>query len=613
MIRTALTCAAVAICFPALAVEAGFTYNSSGMDPYGFGYTKSQVYDVGVAIGSPALTGRQILGFSVPVFDSEYVGEVKAWLSAELSVSKLSSEFTPDIACYDAAVSDGVLTFSFPEPYVIPESGVYVGYSFAVSDVPESAGSLPVAVVDGNTSGGLWLHAAISQKKWADLAARNNIVSAMTVTVAGDLPGDAVAFSIAGDHIYAAKEESSTVVVNIVNQGVNGISSFDYSYSVAGIDKSGYCELPSPLPGVLGMGCEVEIGIDPIAALGDYDLEFEVTAVNGNKDVGAENKAVSLFTVQPFVAVYRPLIEEYTGRACGWCPRGYVMFEQMNLYHGDQFVGLAYHNYNNDGMTCVEDLPFSASGAPTCFLNRGNGVDPDRIPDMWMKVRDSNTPADVKVDLEWTDDSRTCLKATASARFLYDMPDNNYLFSIALLADRLSDEKWGQSNGYADFDMSPAYNSPYWDLFIGKGNPVMGLEYNDVVVYYKEISGVDGSLPESVVADTWYEFTYYIPVDDVKTVDGKDVVSDFDKTRAVAIVLDGSTGKPLNSASSLYPDGTHHEPLPSSVSELKPEVSSLWVRYIDLQGREMRSPSGGIFIRLEGFSDGSVKSSKVVK
>lgn len=613
MSRKILFGALVAMSLSSVAAEVDFSYNSGGLDPYGYGYSKPQEYDVAVALDAPDMVGKQVLGFSVPVFAADYVLQPKAWLSNELSVSKLDSKFSPDLVCYDVVVKDGMIDFTFSEPYTVPESGVFVGYSFSFSDVPESSGLKPVAVADGNKAGGLWLHAGTSQKRWADISGRYEIVSAMTVRLAGDFPSDAAGCEIVGDRIYAARGESSVLNVNVVNSGSNGVSSFDYRYTVSGIEKSGTCTLPEPLPGILGRETQVAVDIDPVAELGEFDLRFCVTGVNGKSNGAGDSVAECGLTVQPFVAVYRPLVEEYTGRGCGWCPRGYVMLEQMHLYYGDQFVGLAYHNYNNDGMSCVEKLPFNASSAPACFFNRGATLDPGQIPAAWVKAKDNNTPADVQVWLEWADDSRTMLRATARTRFIYDIPENEYLFSFALIADGLTEATWGQSNSYGDYEMSDAYDSPYWDLFIGKGSPVTGLVYNDVVVYYKEISGVQGSLPADIKAEEWYEFSYEIPVDEVKTLGGVDVVKDFDKTRMVAIVLDGKTGKPLNCASSIYPDGSEPQPLPTAVGVVSSDVATVAVRYFDLHGREVSVPVKGVYVEVMQMSDGSVVSKKIMR
>ncbi|MCM1489341.1 MAG: hypothetical protein NC095_00735 [Muribaculum sp.] len=593
------------------AAEIGFSYNSSDADPYGYGYSKPQVYDIGIALDSESLIGSKIVSFSVPVFSSPYVSDVKVWLSRELTTSKLDSKFTADIATYDVSLTDGEINFTFPTPYEIPEGGIYLGYSFNISGFPEGSSPAPVAVVDGNTTGGLWLHAETSQKRWADFAGRSGIVSAMEVTLDGSFPENSATANVVSEHIYAAKGETSFAKINVCNWGLRGISSVEYQFSVDGQTSSSTYEFETPVPAVFGRTAEFEAEIPAIDKLGEYNYEFKVIKVNGEDCESMSQSSSCPFTVQPFVAVYRPLVEEYTGRSCGWCPRGYVMLEQMNLYYGDQFVAMAYHNYGSDGMTCVSTIPFSASGAPMCSFNRSNSVDPDMIPALWTRAKDNNTPADVKVSLEWADESKTILRANAKVRFINDIPESDYLFSIALVADGLSNDKWGQSNGYGDYEMSPQYESPYWDLFIGKGSPVMGLEYNDVVVYYKEMSGVEGSLPASIVAGIWYDFSYDIPVADVKTTSGNDVVSNFDKTRAVAVVVNGKNGKPLNCASSIYPDGTVPEPMPSVVESLEESSSVTDTLYFDFQGRLVVHPKHGLYIRAERLSDGSLRTSKI--
>ncbi|MCM1225385.1 MAG: hypothetical protein NC548_64160, partial [Lachnospiraceae bacterium] len=591
-------------CLSTSAAEIGFSYNSEGETPRAYGYTKPQIYDIGIALDSETVVGSKIISLSVPVFNDAYISDVKVWLSKELTTSKLDSKFTPDIASYDATVEDGVVKFVFPEPFEIPEDGVFLGYSFSCTDFPSSVTPAPVAVVDGNTPGGLWFHAETSQKRWADYSGRNNIVSAMDVTLDGTFPADKATAGVLSDHVYAAKGEPSTAKISVCNWGLNGISSVEYSYSINGVEATANYKFDTPVPAVLGRIAEFDAEVPAVDSLGEYEYEFKVTKVNGVEC--PSQSAVCPVTVQPFVAVYRPLVEEYTGRGCGWCPRGYVMLEQMNLYYGDRFVAMAYHNYNNDGMTCVESIPFSASGAPSCSFNRGSSIDPDLIPSQWRRTYENNTIADVQSFIEWADDSHSALKATARVRFIKDLPESDYLFSIALVADGLSNDEWGQSNAYADYNMSQQYESPYWDLFIGKGSPVMGLEYNDVVVYYKDMNGASGSLTESVEAEKWYEYTCVIPVEDVKTVNGQDVVSDFNKTRAISIVVNGKNGKPLNCASSIYPDGSIPEPLPSSVESFGSEVDVVDTLYFDMQGRGVANPAHGLYMGQAQKSVGGV-------
>lgn len=84
------------------------------------------------------------------------------------------------------------------------------------------------------TPGGLWVRADASQKRWADYAGRNKIVSAMTVALDGDFPVNAAVATLADSRVYAAKGEKSSVAVSLVNWGSDGISSFDYQYTLAG-------------------------------------------------------------------------------------------------------------------------------------------------------------------------------------------------------------------------------------------------------------------------------------------------------------------------------------------------------------------------------------------
>lgn len=69
-----------------------------------------------------------------------------AWLSSELKLKRKNGRYlnAPDIAEATATVTDGVLSVSFAEPYVIPAEGVYVGYSFEVIELDAST-SAPVS------------------------------------------------------------------------------------------------------------------------------------------------------------------------------------------------------------------------------------------------------------------------------------------------------------------------------------------------------------------------------------------------------------------------------------------------------------------------------------
>lgn len=592
-----------------------FSYNATGAEPEGYGYKKEQVYSVGVGLGSPELIGKQVMGFTVPVFNTEYVSEVKAWLSMELTASKGNeSTFTPDIASYEATVTDGVLTFNLPEAYTIPEQGVFIGYSFKVSGLPEGTTVQPVAVVDGTTTGGLWIHAGESQKRWADMAKRAKIVSAMIVTLEGDFQAAAASVAIDKEQLYVAENESGSVPVELTNWGTEGISSIEYTYTINGVETQGSYEFETSVPGVFGRKTTVDLDIVPQSERGIFTYDLTVTKVNGKENAASVKSASLPIAVQAFVPVYRPLAEEYTGLHCGWCPRGYVMIEQMKQEHGDKFVALSYHStsYESGAMCCISpsEFPASISGYPAASFNRGTTVDPSDIPALWRMSQSIITPAEVAVDLKWDDATHKKLTATGKVRFANDIPESDYLLTFALVADGLSNPDWGQSNAYADYEATGQYTGPFWDLFVGKGSPVYGLEFNDIVVYYPDIKGIEGSLPESIEAEKWYEYTFEVETDSVKNLKGEHIVKDFGKTRVVAMVVNRIGGKPLNCISSLYPvdkDPTGIESVESS------DATVVKTLYFDLQGRQVARPSNGIFIQRETLSDGTSRTAKVLR
>lgn len=125
------------------------------------------------------------------------------------------------------------------------------------------------------------MRADASQKRWADYAGRNKIVSAMTVALDGDFPVNAAVATLADSRVYAAKGEKSSVAVSLVNWGSDGISSFDYQYTLAGEEHTGSYEFATPVAGVLGRRAEAEVDLAPVAELGEYPLEFKILKING--------------------------------------------------------------------------------------------------------------------------------------------------------------------------------------------------------------------------------------------------------------------------------------------------------------------------------------------
>ncbi|MDE5870451.1 MAG: hypothetical protein K2H22_00680 [Muribaculaceae bacterium] len=589
-----------------------FSYNAYG-DPIGwFGYKKAETYDVAIRIADPGLVGKKVVGLKVPVNGStDNIDGCKGWLSIGLTAETIEnvSVFTPDLAVNEGALAEGFLTVSFTEPCRIPEEGVYIGYSYNVIDVNESDYKT-VAVTDGKDSGGLWIHSSSTQKTWADMTKRNSLVSAMTVFIEGEFLKDP-AVPVFSEELRIAEGEKNSVPLVVANNGSEGIYSIEYAYDISGITKTGMFEFPSPIPPVYGRKGIAAVEIAPVEGLGETSLSLSVVKVNG-KPNEATGAGISIpVIVQKFVPVYRPLVEEYTGLNCGYCPRGYVMLEQMKESYGDRFVGVSYHSsgWEGNAMVCIKDalFPVQPSGYPAASINRNQTIDPSNIPVLWEKCYMNQTQAEIKLDWEWTDDSDSRLKAVANVRFLQDIENSDYRIAFIMLADGLSNPKWVQSNYYSDYQPTGEYSGPFWDLFIGKGEHVTGLKFNDIVVHASDYKGVEGSLPSQIVSGEWYGCSYEVDPQDIVNLSGTHIVEDFDMTRMVAVIVDGRNGKPINCISSSYPSCDNGTEMKFEGEQ--PEA----VLYFDMQGRRIGCPAEGIYIKTEIFNDGSLRTSKIIK
>ena len=134
-----------------------------------------------------------------------------------------------------------------------------------------------------------------------------------------------------------------------------------------------------------------------------------------------------------------------------------------------------------------------------------------------------------------------------------------------------------------------------------------GLTFNDVVVYYKDVKGIEGALPESIAVGETISYNYSVKMEDVVNLGGKQFMNPEAKLHFVAMVLDGNTGYAINSNKSADVAYTT-----VGVDEIGTDAEVKATVYLDLQGRRVDRPQNGIFIKEDTLADGSVRISKVV-
>ena len=587
-----------------------YSMNYTGATPQWTGFDKAQTYSVAIRLDQPGMQGKRITALEVPVPEGANLSDCCGWLSSQLKekTSGTSKVNAPDICSVAGQVSDGVLRVTFAEPYEIPVSGVYVGYSLTVAEASTQEDRNPIAVVPGYLPDGLWMQSTVSQMRWADLGERRQMASAMRVTLEGDFPQNAAVMTLAENYPVVASQ-ASEIEVDVINLGLEPLSSIGYTLEYDGRTEQGTAAIN--VTGGYGWRHKVSLPVEAPAQYGQIPVTGALTAVNESANPLGETQSAGALDVIPFKAVARPLVEEFTGLTCGWCPRGYVMLEQGKYYHGDEFVGISYHStsFEQGAMVIMENsaFPVRATSFPAAAINRGDVIDPGKVLGLWGEYR---TLAEGRVSAEarWQDDAHTVIEGSVSASFIHSLEEAGYTLSVALIADGLSNEKWLQHNAFATNRDEFGCEGPFWDLFVDTEQWIAGLVYNDVVVYYRDVKGIEGSLPSTIEAGEEYGYTFTIPVADVVNIKGECVVKDFDKTRVVAMIL-AKNGRVVDACSSSYLDG---EPFTGIETVAESAGEPVATEYYTLQGQRLSAPCRGIVIRVDRYGDGSIRASKQI-
>ncbi|MDE6511651.1 MAG: hypothetical protein K2L00_06125, partial [Muribaculaceae bacterium] len=319
-----------------------FTYANDEFSVWG--KSKSEIYDVAIRIEDPALVGKKITGIRALVNAYEGFESTSLWLSKELTLVKEGSvkvtvpdvysgvavPVKTDIPGLDHSV--GQMSVSLDAPYELTEEGIYVGYSLTV---PADGYTLtdgqksPVILSPCENPLSLYVRASKDFLKWLPYNDRLGGAAAIYVTLEGELAEYSVGIKELSDAKVAVNQDF-TVNAKLANIGGMSVSSIDYSYSIAGKALEGSLEFSVPVAPSLSGEVSVALPIEKMTELGDFDLNVTIDKVNGQNNDNILASASCQVSVLPFVPVHRPLLEEFTGTWCGWCPRGYIALELLN-------------------------------------------------------------------------------------------------------------------------------------------------------------------------------------------------------------------------------------------------------------------------------------------
>lgn len=494
---------------------------------------------------------------------SKNVKNVKVWI-AESRPSDVSRDALQVVEVNNLV--EGINEVELAQPYTITSKGVYVGYTFTVSNITTQYDYYPVCTAGNDVKDGLWLR--WSGNNWSDLYGQGFGSLYLQVLLEGQFYKNAAIIARAdlGESITSLGSKSK-VYVPIANYGTEPITSFDYVISVnSKAVGQGHIVPQSPIE--FGATRTYGIEVDADEQAGSVVKTITLAKVNekDNESEASVSASFTLCTVSKIVD-HAIAIEEFTGTTCGYCPRGIAGLEKLNKKYGDKVVCAAIHGYAGnvaaDAMLLINwqrnYANIFSGAAPSCHLNRSYGeIDPyyGTLNDICDDVdRELLIPAKVGIKLsgKWNEDST---KVVATAQLEAVTSGQSYTIEYALIADSLkgTTTAWNQANYYA----SSTSNDPDIARFCKGGeygqSTIKGLAFNDAVIATcysagRNLTTAPGTLRLGDIVTNTYTLT--MPSDS----DHPQLVKAIDKSKVAVVAFVITANGTIANAAKFYMPG----------------------------------------------------------
>jgi len=349
---------------------------------------------------------------------------------------------------------------------------------------------------------------------------------------------------------YAALNGKVSVPVTLAGEGMEPVTSIDYTVTTGTTTTQHHLELSDPV--TFMMQREVLVPIEADATVGERDKVIKLTKVNGVANectTGNMQASGKLVTVAKKPKVV-PVVEEATGTWCGWCARGIPGLALLNKVYGGDVITLAVHGGGNNDPMILDNYQLNASNYPSCTINRGDVVDPYYgsggeafgISREVEAAQRGYAPAGVEVTAEWADNqTKTKINVKTTTTFVETISNANYRIGYVLAQDGLTGDgpEWYQSNYYAGSNLN---DQNLVNLTSG-ASKLTNVVYNYIpVAAYEPFNGIEGSVPTTITKDVANVYNYEI------NISGNNRIKDKEKLSVVALLIDKTTGKIVNAA-----------------------------------------------------------------
>lgn len=509
------------------------------------------------------------------------VSMAKVWISKELPSAVDNADYVQNVDV--STLKDGANDIELTTPFSINNAAIYIGYSFTIK-------SAEYCIVTGGdyVDNSLFVRSSKTVTTWGALTEYGKL--GLQILLEGITLKDNSAYPSNFGTTCVVKGQSVMVPVKITNMGSQPVTSISYTITTSGNTSAE--ETLSTASIAFNQSEEVSIPFPADDETKKYEKTLTITKVNGQDNESAQKTASGyLFTILERTTMV-PVVEEFTGTWCGWCPVGFDGMEKTHEKYGDKVALIAVHS--GDEMETMDYIAVSgmASGYPSSFINRVYDCYPsaDYLQRNLDWVLKNEVPvAEIQATAYWTSDDKTAINIETKTKFVYTDDNGQYGIAYVLVEDGMSNPNWTQANylsyqpGYESFTFW--YNSP---------SQVSGLEFNHVAVAAWFIGkGVSNSVNPKITAGEVQDYQYEA------NISANRLIQDKLKLKVIAMLIDQKTGAIVNAAQTYIADSSA-----SGIQNISSSDSGEMVRY-NLDGRQITTPQSGLnIIRM---NDGSVK------
>ena len=515
-------------------------------------YTKKGSYSVATEI--PATYEGCTFDAVVLTFDrSTFAGKkVKVWIGE----SKEDPENVVEVVVPDD--DNYALEVEFKEPFLVPEDGAYMGYSFDIEEdgefhlfsifldddnnvIPAESESLQMKFGDGD-----WYYYG---EEYGPLYALFRLKSK-----------DATKNSVMPYYFYeifGTPNEKLDMGLAFLNESGHKMTDFDYKITIDGETlKEGNYTPEEPL-------LAKSIGYMPLTLTfpkeeGWHSFDFEISKVNGQPNTCERTVADScrLFTVAES-SHRKSLVYYFENVNHGLSPMVLVADKKLKELYGDDYIPLGLHISDAMSIGKTKSLFLLYYNNPVsmtidrryCYLTPyGSYVIEDgeyKLPFTNDKAMDAalarTSEGDVKLTASFVDEEKTAISYSFTTTFNYDRDRNPYSYSVYLVHDDMK----GEGDGWDMYNLVSGeysiFNDDFKD-FLEADKSVKGLEYDNVVIDCTvfPLSGIDLDKKGTIVKGKEYT------VSGTFELEGNPLVQDKDKLRLVVEILNGANGSVMN-------------------------------------------------------------------